>query len=107
VLPLRPKDLADLAEQRVDVELTPRLPNCRRPRGRADLGGVDVRVVRDLLRGTDLAHLLGLRRNLAAETSSNTTVAISQLNLPRFATAAHIVPRRLRRRNRLLSCMLP
>ncbi len=98
VLPLRAQDLADLAEQRVDVVADAALAELAEGREvAADLGGVDVRVVRDLLRGNPvLAHLLGLRQNLqvAGETRSNThRQPISQrATFLRFVTTAHIVP---------------
>ena len=52
VLALRPEDLADLAEQAVDVVAHSALAELpERGQVAADLGRVDVRVVRDLLRG--------------------------------------------------------
>ena len=66
VLPLSAEDLADLAEQRVDVVADAALAELAERRQIApDLGRVDVRVVRDLLRGDPaLAHLLRLRQHL-------------------------------------------
>ena len=66
VLPLRPQDLADLAEQRVDVVADAALAELAEGgQVAADLRRVDVRVVRDLLRGDPvLAHLLRLGQNL-------------------------------------------
>ena len=66
VLALRPQDLADLAEQRVDVVADAALAELAEAgQVPADLGGVDVRVVGDLLRGDALLpHLLGLRQDL-------------------------------------------
>src|SRR2546429_9965901 len=70
VLPLRPEDLPDLAEQRVDVVADPALAElAERREVAANLGRVDVRVVRDLLRGDAvLAHLLRLGQNLQIST---------------------------------------
>src|SRR6185437_9119630 len=66
VLPLRAEDLADLAEQRVDVVADPtlaELAECRQIT--PDLGRVDVRVLRDLLGGDALLpHLPRLRQYL-------------------------------------------
>ncbi len=66
VLTLRPQDLADLAEQRIDVVADPSLAEfSERGQVAADLRRVDVRVVRDLLRRDPvLAHLLRLGQNL-------------------------------------------
>ena len=66
VLALRAQDLADLAEQRVDVVADPALAELAESREVApDLGRVDVRVVGDLLRGDALlAHLLRLGQHL-------------------------------------------
>ena len=66
VLALRPQDLADLAEQRVDVVADPALAELAEGgEVAADLGRVDVGVVGDLLRGNPvLAHLLRLGQDL-------------------------------------------
>jgi len=66
VLPLRPQDLADLAEQRVDVVTDTALAELAEGgQVAADLRRVDVRVGGDLLRGDPLlAHLLRLRQHL-------------------------------------------
>jgi hypothetical protein len=66
VLPLGAEDLPDLPEQRVDVVADAALTEL--PEGgeiAPDLGGVDVGVVRDLLRGDAfLPHLLRLGQDL-------------------------------------------
>src|SRR5262249_40663692 len=61
-----PQDLADLADQRVDVVADATLAELAEPREVApDLGRVDVGVVRELLRGDRvLAHLPGLGQHL-------------------------------------------
>ena len=66
MLALRAQDLADLAEQRVDVVADAALAELAEAGEVApDLRRVDVRVVRDLLRGDPLlAHLLRLRQHL-------------------------------------------
>ena len=66
VLALRAQDLADLAEQRVDVVADPALAELAEAGEVApDLRRVDVRVVGDLLRGDALlAHLLRLGQHL-------------------------------------------
>jgi hypothetical protein len=66
VLALRPEDLADLREQRVDVVADAALAELAESRQVApDLRRVDVRVVGDLLRGDPLlSHLLCLRQHL-------------------------------------------
>ena len=66
VLPLRAEDLADLAEQAVDRVADAALAELAEVREvAADLRRVDVRVVRDLLRGDAvLAHLLRLGQDL-------------------------------------------
>jgi hypothetical protein len=66
VLPLRPQDLADLAEQRVDLVTDTALAELAEGgQVAADLRRVDVRVVGDLLRGDPLLpHLPGLREHL-------------------------------------------
>ena len=66
VLTLRPEDLADLAEQRIDVVADASLTEfSERGQVAADLRRIDVRVVRDLLRRDPvLAHLLRLGQNL-------------------------------------------
>ena len=66
VLPLRAQDLADLAEQRVDVVADAALAELAERRQIApDLSRVDVRVLRDLLRGDALlSHLSRLRQHL-------------------------------------------
>src|SRR4029079_18752534 len=60
------QDLADLRDERVDVVADAALAELAEARQVApDLGGVDVRVVAELLRGDRLlAHLLGLREDL-------------------------------------------
>src|SRR5919205_396625 len=60
------QDLADLRDERVDVVADPALAELAEARQvAADLGGVDVRVVAQLLGGDRLlAHLLGLREDL-------------------------------------------
>jgi hypothetical protein len=66
VLTLRPEDLADLPEERVDVVADPALAElAERGQVAADLGGVDIRVVGDLLgRDPVLPHFLRLGKNL-------------------------------------------
>src|SRR5204863_4934633 len=75
VLPLGSQDLADLAEEALDVVAHSALPELAEGRQVApDLRRVDVRVVRDLLRrDAVLAHLLRLGQNLqvAAETGGD------------------------------------
>ena len=60
------QDLADLRDERLDVVADAALAELAEARQvAADLGRVDVRVVRELLRGDRLlAHLLGLREHL-------------------------------------------
>src|SRR5438132_6040176 len=67
VLPLCAEDLSNLSEQRVDVVADAALAELpERGEVAPDLRGVDVGVVRDLLRGDAvLAHLLGLLPHLA------------------------------------------
>ena len=64
--PLGAEDLADLAEQRVDVVADPALAELAEAgEVAADLRRVDVRVVGELLgRDRVLAHLAGLRQDL-------------------------------------------
>ena len=99
VLALRAKDLADLGEQRVDgvadaalAELAERrevAPNLRR---------VDVRVLRDLLRGDAvLAHLLRLRQHLQVPAQTEPRHRPPDVPPPallhaEFVTTAHILP---------------
>jgi hypothetical protein len=66
VLAGRPQDLADLADERVDVVADAPLAELAEPGEiAADLRRVDVCVVRQLLGGDRLlAHLLGLREDL-------------------------------------------
>src|SRR6185437_8139810 len=66
VLALGAQDLADLAEQRVDVVADPALAElAERREVTPDLRRVDVRVVGNLLRRDSvLAHLLGLGEDL-------------------------------------------
>jgi hypothetical protein len=75
VLPLRPKDATDLAQEPVDAVPDAALPELAERREIApDLRRVDVRVIGHLLRGDALlAHLPGLREDLqvAAEPGCN------------------------------------
>ena len=66
VLAAGPQDLADLGDQRVDVVADAALAELAEARQvAADLRGVDVGVLRQLLRGDRLlAHLAGLRQHL-------------------------------------------
>ena len=66
VLAGRAQDLADLGDERLDVVADPALAELAEAgEVAADLGGVDVGVVGELLRGDRLlAHLLGLREHL-------------------------------------------
>jgi hypothetical protein len=66
VLPLGAEDLPDLGQQRVDRVADAALAEpAERREVAADLRRVDVRVLRDLLRGDPvLAHLLCLREDL-------------------------------------------
>src|SRR4029077_2787313 len=70
VLPLGAQDLADLAEQAVDAVADAALAELPEAREiAADLGRVDVGVVRDLLRGDPfLSHLLRLGQHLQVPT---------------------------------------
>ena len=66
VLPGGPQDLPDLLDQRVDVVADPALAELAEPgQVAADLGGIDVGVLGDRLRGdAGLPHLLGLCQHL-------------------------------------------
>src|SRR5262249_40057479 len=72
VLALRAQDLADLAEQTVDAVADAALAELAEAGEiAADLSGVDVRVVGDLLRGDPfLPHLLRLREHLEVPTQT-------------------------------------
>ncbi len=70
--PVRPQDLPDLRHERVDVVAHPALAELAEARQvAADLGGVDVRVVRQLLGRDRLApHLLRLGQDLQVSRQS-------------------------------------
>src|SRR5262249_53066820 len=72
VLPLRTQDLPDLSQEPVDAVADAPLAELAETREiPPDLGGVDVRVVRDLLRGDPLlAHLLCLGQHLQVPTKA-------------------------------------
>ena len=115
VLPLRSQDPADLAEQRVDVVADPALAEAPEA-GQipTDLGGVDVRVLRDLLRRDPvLAHLLRLREHLqvAAEPRRHAHCQSLRHRVSRFCrrsgffvTTCHILPASFPRRCGEPSC---
>jgi hypothetical protein len=87
VLPRGPQDLANLRDERLDVVAHPPLAELAEARQVTPyLGGVDVRVVGEFLRGDRLlAHLPGLREHLQVARQARGDAKREPISNGRFA----------------------